>query len=118
MDIHYTVVFPGRELSCQTENVEHFINACSCRKCTFARGHKCPVSFVLVCFPFKVMTIGTAWFGLSAPLFTLDQCVHLTAPRGQGEGEREEGAVLFRLTAKGIRLWQILSFMFVFLYLS
>lgn len=46
-------------------------------------------------FPFKVTTIGTAWFGLSAPLFRLDPCVHLTAPRGQGEGGREEGAVLF-----------------------
>lgn len=31
----------------------------------------------------------TAWFGLAAPLFILDQCVHLTAPLGQGEFEEE-----------------------------
>lgn len=71
------------------------------------------VLFVLFC-----SFIRTARFGLAAPLFTLDQCVHLTAPRGQGVGEEERGTVLFRLTAKGVRLWQILSFMFVFLYFS
>lgn len=58
----------------------------------------------------------TAWFGLAAPLFSLDQCVHLTAPQSQGEGGEGQRAVLFRLTAKGICSWQILSFMFVFLY--
>ena len=69
--------------------------------------------FVLFCF-----VIMTARFGLAAPLVSLDQHVHLTALQGQGEGGEGRGAVLFRLTAKGIRLWQILSFLFVFLYFS
>lgn len=60
----------------------------------------------------------SARFGLAAPLFTLDQRVHLTAPQGQGEGGVGRGAVRFRLTAKGVHLWQILCYFFVFLYLS
>ena len=58
----------------------------------------------------------TAQFGLAAPLFTLDQFVHLAAPQDQGEEEGGvgRGAVLFRLTVKGFRLWQILSFLFLY----
>ena len=54
-----------------------------------------------------------ASLGLTAPLFTLDQCVHLTAPQGQGEGGERRGAVLFRLRAKGFCSWQSLRFVFV-----
>lgn len=64
------------------------------------------------------LTIMLARFGLAAPLFTMDQRVHLTAPQGQGEGGVRRGAVSFRLTAKGVYLWQILCCLLVFLYFS
>lgn len=103
MDIHYTI-FPGRELSCQREYVEHFINARVEYVLLPGDTNVLSVLFwsVFCCCPFKVITIRTAWFRLTAPLFILDQCVNLTARRGQGEGGREEEAVLLRLTAKGV----------------
>lgn len=64
-----------------------------------ARKSMMNISYIYVCvdyIPLPGDTMGqlvlsrsvilTAWFGLSAPLFTLDQWVHLTAPQGWGGG--------------------------------
>lgn len=76
----------------------------------FARGHNCTVCIVW-------FATTTAWFGLTAPLFTLDQCVHLTAPQVQGEGGEWPRAVLFSLTAKVYCSWQGLIFSSLFYFI-
>lgn len=85
VDIYYFVGFPGSDLRCKRDYVDHFINACSCCICTLARRLICLFSFVF----FKDITL-TAWFGLTAPLFYIGSVCALDFTPRSGGGEGEE----------------------------